>query len=66
MDTLAKAKEMFEEIEDLQKQAKSCKDPKQAILIQGKLVELLKETFQDKEMLAHIMMANQAKNKNKE
>ena len=49
------------EIKDLRAEIEECKDDKRAIHLQEKLVNLLRETFEDRDMMAELLMKNNNK-----
>lgn len=57
MIDLNKVNEVLQQINEMQERLDSCKDDRQAILIQTELVELLKETFQDEELLTALVLS---------
>ena len=57
--------ERLMKIKSLQEKISSCKDDRLAIHYQEQLVDILKDTFKDKELLETIVRSNLAKKQNK-
>lgn len=53
--------EKLREIKELRCEIEACQDDKLAILLQQQLIELLKDTFKDKELMTEIMLKNSLK-----
>jgi hypothetical protein len=57
MIELQKVQDLMEKINSLQERIASCKDDRQAITLQSELVDILKETFEDEQLLTTILLA---------